>query len=58
VPFALKLSGGFWPSAEFGAGPALAPDQKSSWNGCQQAKVSMSLKTKITYSFVLDFFPY
>jgi hypothetical protein len=41
VPFTLKLSGGFWPSAEFGAGPALAPDQKSSWNGCQQAKVSV-----------------
>jgi len=39
-----------------GAGLLLAPDQKPSRNDCQQAKESMSLKTKINYFFDLDFF--
>jgi len=29
----------------FGAGLVLAPDQKSSWNSCQQANKFLSLKT-------------
>jgi hypothetical protein len=40
----------------FGAGPALAPVLKSSWNDCQQAKEPFSLNAKISYFFVLDFF--
>jgi hypothetical protein len=40
----------------FGAGPALAPDQKPSWNDCQQAKEPFSLRTKTSYLFVVDFF--
>jgi hypothetical protein len=35
----------------FGAGLALAPALKSSWNGCQQAKESFSIKTKISIFF-------
>ena len=43
----------FWrcPLHTLGAGPVLAPTQKPRWNSCQQAKVSFSLRTKITYFF-------
>jgi len=37
----------------FGAGSALAPAQKPSWNGCQQANDSLTGKTKNRYFFRL-----
>jgi hypothetical protein len=40
----------------FGAGLALAPALKSSWNGCQQAKEAFSSKTKIIFFFAWDYF--
>jgi len=38
-----------------GNGLLLAPDQKPSWNRCQLAKSSFSLKTKIPLLFRLGF---
>jgi hypothetical protein len=38
----------------FGAGLVHALALKSSWNGCQQAKESFSIKTKITFFFAWD----